>query len=228
MPAQLLVDSGEFKSNLAERYLVQRTDPFGRMYINRLTGQPAMVPDREAIDTILAVPAGVKLFTSLFLHGGWMHLIGNMLFLWIFGRYIEDRFGPILFVLFYLATGVLASLTHGYFDHGYVPLVGASGAISGLMGAYLVLAPRSRIQAWTLLGYLPISVNLPAWVYMVFYIVIQNLYPATFSVGQGGVAHWAHLGGVVAGIGLTFLIPKRKPLPPIAYSREHDDADIVI
>ncbi|HPF40332.1 MAG TPA: rhomboid family intramembrane serine protease [Phycisphaerae bacterium] len=228
VPAQLLLPKDQFLSGLQETYRVPRTDPSGRPYVNMATRQYMMTTDVEAINAILEKPAGLKLLTSMFLHGGWMHLIGNMLFLWIFGKYIEDRLGPLLFILFYLVTGVGAALTHGIFDPGYVPLVGASGAISGVMGAYLVLAPKSRIYAITFIGYIFITVNLPAWIYMVFYIVIQNLYPATFSVGQGGVAHWAHLGGVVFGVALALVVPKRSALPRPAGGEEIEDADIVI
>lgn len=228
MPAQLLVEPGQFKRGLEQNYQMPVTNSRGEPYVNLITRQVLMQPDRAAIETVQALPAWVKLFTSMFLHGGWLHLIGNMLFLWIFGNYIEDRLGPLLFLVFYIATGVCAALAHGYFDPGYLPLVGASGAISGVMGAYLVLAPKSRIHAITLLGYVPITVNLPAWVYMAFYIIIQNLYPATFSVGQGGVAHWAHLGGIVAGVALIFLLPKREPLPTREENLHDVDADIVI
>ncbi|MCA9256093.1 MAG: rhomboid family intramembrane serine protease, partial [Phycisphaerales bacterium] len=225
---QLLLPQNEFLSGIQRTYQIPRTDPAGRPYVNLVTREPLMVTDVEAINAILEKPPWLKLLTSMFLHGGWMHLIGNMLFLWIFGKYIEDRLGPLLFILFYLATGVGAAITHGFLDSGYFPLIGASGAISGVMGAYLVLAPKSRIYAITFIGYIFITVNLPAWIYMVFYIVIQNLYPATFSVGQGGVAHWAHLGGVVFGVALALVIPKRPALPRPADREEIEDADIVI
>ena len=228
MPAQLLKSEAEFEQGLASEFQMPVTDGSGRQLFYALTGRPVSQPNVIAINLAKSAPASVKLFTCMFLHGGWMHLIGNMLFLWIFGNYIEDRLGPLLFILFYLATGICGTLTHAFFDPGYVPLVGASGAISGVMGAYLVLAPRARIQAITLLGYVPITVNLPAWVYMIFYIVIQNLYPATFSFGEGGVAHWAHLGGVAAGIALIFVFPKRKALPVVNSAVDVEDADIVI
>lgn len=228
VPAQLLKGADEFTQGLESHYQLQVTDEFGRQFHYRDTGLPVMQPNLVAIEAVKSVPAPVKLLTNMFLHGGWMHLIGNMLFLWIFGNYIEDRLGPLLFIVFYLVTGICGTLTHAFFDPGYIPLVGASGAISGVMGAYLVLAPRARIQAITLLGYIPITVNLPAWIYMIFYIVIQNLYPATFSFGEGGVAHWAHLGGVAAGMLLILMVPKRKPLVVPVTDVIEEDADIVI
>lgn len=236
MPAQWLMNSADFEAGLARAYSEPVTDRLGRTFVNRFTGEPLMRTNTAVVDVIREYPATLKIFTSIFLHGGWMHLIGNMLFLWIFGNYIEDRLGPILFLIFYLATGICATLAHAYLDalvnaeagSAFVPLVGASGAISGVMGAYLVLAPKSRIHAIVLMGYVPITVNLPAWVYMAFYIIIQNLYPATFSVGKGGVAHWAHLGGVVAGVLLILVIPKRPPLPVVDAGIDEQDADIVI
>lgn len=236
MPAQLLAKPGQFEQGLAQFYRIPMTNSRGEPYVNLLTRQYVMTTDQAAINEIQRYPAWAKLFTCMFLHGGWMHLIGNMLFLWIFGNYIEDRLGPLLFFVFYITTGVCAGVAHGFLDtwfsgaalSGYVPLVGASGAISGVMGAYLVLAPKSRIQAITLLGYVPITINLPAWVYMAFFIIIQNLYPATFSVGKGGVAHWAHLGGIVSGVLLILLLPKRIALPARVYSEKEDPADIVI
>jgi membrane associated rhomboid family serine protease len=140
------------------------------------------------------------LVTSMFLHGSWIHLLGNMWFLWIFGDNIEDSMTRPRFVAFYLVCGLAAAAAQVVAgpDSG-VPMVGASGAISGVMGAYLVLYPRVRVFALVFLGFFITSVALPAWVMLVYWIVLQILGGAA-SVGEaGGVAFWAHVGGFVAG-----------------------------
>jgi membrane associated rhomboid family serine protease len=200
------------------------------------TGRSVLIPpQRLPVAEVTAVPAWINLITCMFLHGGWMHLIGNMLFLWIFGNNIEDRLGWGLFLIFYLGTGIVGSLAHTFFEPGFSPLVGASGAISGVMGAYIVLYPRARILGIIPIGWYPLTVSLPAWVYLGFYFLIQNLYPAYFTAahltgGQGGIARWAHIGGFASGAALILLFP-RKPRPPVArpaYDPAKDNADIVI
>lgn len=227
VPAQLVKSDAAFEAGLEENIRAPVTDRYGRPLANRLTRQLITQPDVSAIEAVTTYPASLKLITSMFLHGGWMHLIGNMLFLWIFGSRIESRVGAPLYLVFYLATGVLAAVTHAWFEPDYVPLVGASGAISGLMGAYLVLHSWARIFAIVPVGWYPVTVSLPAWIYMIFYVVIQNLYPATFSSGQGGVAYLAHLGGFAAGVSLIWIVPKR-PALPVAADDSVDDADVVL
>lgn len=152
------------------------------------------------------------LVTSMFLHGGWLHLIGNMWFLWVFGNNIEDSMGHIRFLIFYLLTGVLAGLVHIYSSiDSMVPTVGASGAVSGIMGAYLILYPRVRVQTlfWIIIFIKIIAV--PAWVVLIQWFVLQFLYwLTTTSNAEGGVAVWAHIGGFVAGILLIKLFENRK------------------
>jgi len=153
------------------------------------------------------------LFTSMFLHGGWFHLVGNMWFLWIFGNNIEDAMGAGRFAVFYVLAGTLAALAHVVTDPGSpVPMVGASGAISGVMGAYLVLYPRARVD--TLFYFLIFFriIPLPAWVILGYWFAIQLL-----STGAGagpGVAYAAHVGGFLAGILLVPFFARRRPRGP--------------
>lgn len=151
------------------------------------------------------------LLTSMFLHGGWLHLLGNMWFLWVFGNNIEDSMGHIRFAIFYLLTGSIGGLVHIYSAPGsMVPTVGASGAVSGIMGAYLVLYPRVRVQTlfWIIIFIKIIAV--PAWVVLIQWFVIQFLYWLTRSSTEGGVAVWAHIGGFIAGLLLIKLFEDRR------------------
>jgi len=140
------------------------------------------------------------LVTHQFIHGGWFHLFGNMLFLWIFGNNVEDRLGRIRFLPFYLLCGILAALGQALTNpDSAIPLIGASGAISGVLGAYFVLFPRARIL--TIVGIVP--VRLPAWIVLGAYIALQFLYIGGQSQeGEGGVAYWAHVYGFIAGAAL--------------------------
>ena len=141
--------------------------------------------------------------TSMFMHGSWMHLIGNMWFMWVFGNNIEDSMGHGRFVVFYLLTGALASAAHIVTDPGgAVPTVGASGAISGVMGAYLLLYPRVRVHTLFFFFIFIRVIPIPAWVMLGYWFLIQ-LWLGAGSLGQaqgGGVAFWAHVGGFVAGV----------------------------
>jgi membrane associated rhomboid family serine protease len=147
---------------------------------------------------------GETLITSMFMHGGWGHLLGNMLFLWVFGNNIEDSMGHVRFLLFYLTTGVAAGLAHVFFSPlSTMPAVGASGAISGIMGAYILLYPRARVRTW----FPPFFFfRLSAWFFLGVWFVLQVL-GGLSALGvpdaeQGGVAVWAHVGGFVAGLAL--------------------------
>ena len=142
-----------------------------------------------------------NVLTSMFMHGSWMHLLGNMWFLWLFGNNVEDAMTRPRFVAFYLLTGLGAALAQVVADpQSAVPMVGASGAISGVMGAYLVLFPRVRV--YTLIPFGFISVPLPAWMMLLYWMGLQLLGGVTsIASGQkGGVAFWAHVGGFVAGV----------------------------
>jgi membrane associated rhomboid family serine protease len=145
------------------------------------------------------------LLTYMFLHGGLLHLGGNMLFLWIFGDNLEDSFGHLGFLAFYLACGVAAALAQVLPDPGSrVPMVGASGAIAGVMGGYLLLFPRARVDVLVILIVILRMIALPAWVMLGFWFALQavNSY-ASFGLAEGGVAHLAHTGGFIAGALLT-------------------------
>lgn len=155
---------------------------------------------------ITETPHWYTVVTSVFLHGGWLHLIGNMWFLWIFGNNVEDSMGRARFAVFYLVCGVLAALAQIYASPGSpVPMVGASGAISGVMGAYVVLYPRVRVHMLVWLGFFVTTVAVPAYV-MLFYWAFLQLIGSLPQLGQsasgGGVAFLAHLGGFVAGAAL--------------------------
>jgi membrane associated rhomboid family serine protease len=150
--------------------------------------------------------------TSMFLHGGWFHLGGNMLYLWIFGDNIEDRMGPVRFTLFYLACGAVAAYSNAVVSPGSMtPMIGASGAISGVLGAYLLLFPRAGVYTIVFLGFFVQVVKLPALIVIGFWAIIQ-LVSGLLSAGQpgGGVAWFAHVGGFVFGVATVKLLVKDK------------------
>ena len=157
----------------------------------------------------------LPLFTSMFLHGGWLHLGGNMLYLWIFGDNVEDRLGRVRFVAFYLACGLAAALTQIYIHPtSKIPMVGASGAVAGVLGAYLILFPYAHVLALIPILFFFQIVELPAALFLVFWFLMQFLSGAIAITGSpyltGGVAWWAHIGGFVCGVALGFVLPKRK------------------
>lgn len=138
--------------------------------------------------------------TSMFLHGGWMHLIGNMLYLWIFGDNIEHAMGKLKFIIFYILMGIFAGLTHFAFNvHSQVPTVGASGAIAGVLGAYINLFPHARVHTLFIYGFYSRVVLLKSVYVLGFWFVLQLLSASMTPKGVGGVAYGAHIGGFVAG-----------------------------
>jgi len=189
----------------------------GRGALNGLIYHFGVVPLR--FDHILAAwPASsltglfLPILTSMFLHASWLHLIGNMWFLWIFGDNIEDYLGHFSYLLFYLVCGFAAAITHILLNAGSrLPSVGASGAIAGVMGAYFVLYPRARVMMW----FPPIFFfHLPAWLVLGYWFFMQFLSGAATSIAEtsqtnGGIAFWAHVGGFVAGIVLIKVLPER-------------------
>src|SRR6266536_1208503 len=174
-----------------------------------------------------AVPKYWTVITSMFMHGGWFHLIGNMLFLWVFGNNIEDATGHGKFLIFYLLCGIAAAATQTLVSpHSIVPMVGASGAISGVLGAYLLLYPRVRVHTLIILPIYITTVALPAWVMLGYWIVLQLLsgLGSLSDIEKGGVAFFAHIGGFIAGILLVRLfaseeVLRRRPTQPEAYYR---------
>ncbi len=165
----------------------------------------AFVPVRFSQDP---VGAAVTIFTAIFMHGSWFHLIGNMVFLWIFGDNVEDRFGHVNFLIFYLLAGVAATFAQYSVSPGSaVPNVGASGAIAGVLGAYILMFPQSRVNV--LVGRQIVA--MPAFVVLGLWIALQ-LISGVGTIGNadvGGVAYMAHIGGFVAGLAMTFLFRGR-------------------
>jgi len=162
--------------------------------------------------TIGAGNAILPFFTSMFLHGGWLHLIGNMWFLWIFGDNIEDMLGPLRFLAFYLICGLAAGLTHYFLSPlSTLPTVGASGAIAGVLGGYAVLFPGARVLTLVPLGFIFRVIELPAWVMLGIWFLIQTMSGfATLGATGGGVAWWAHVGGFVAGLILVRFMQRKR------------------
>ena len=177
--------------------------------LEQLTYLYGVVPARYthpdwALGVGLAPKAVLPLFTCMFLHGSWIHIIGNMWTLWIFGDNIEDEMGPWRFLLFYLLCGLAASAIHIYTNpDSTVPTIGASGAIAGVMGAYYVLFPRARIIIMIPIFIFPFFFDVPAVFFLAFWF-LEQLFSGTFSIlssqMSGGVAWWAHIGGFVCGM----------------------------
>jgi len=162
---------------------------------NAFIAHYGLIPDRLRLSSI---------FTSMFLHGGWMHVLGNMWFLWIFGDNIEDILGHGKYLLFYLLCGVVAALAQfAASPFSRVPTVGASGAIAGIMGAYMIKFPHSRILSLVTIVFFFTTVEIPAWIMLIYWFVIQFFSGVgtlgTSQASQGGVAFFAHIGGFVAG-----------------------------
>jgi membrane associated rhomboid family serine protease len=159
-------------------------------------------------------PQVSHLLTSMFLHGSWMHLIGNMWFLWLFGNNVEDSMGRLRFVIFYLLCGLAAAVAQVVTNPASaIPMVGASGAISGVMGGYLVLYPQVRVFCLVVLGFFVTSVALPAWMMLIYWFLIQFVSGlAAFGGDVGGVAFWAHTGGFVVGLILVKLFAQSEYL----------------
>lgn len=195
------------------------------------TGEDLVRPVRLAGGDVIPqlpgpVPIYLTILTSMFMHGGIMHILGNMLYLWIFGDNIEDNFGHLKFLAFYLICGVVAALAHILVDPtSVIPTVGASGAIAGVLGAYLVMFPRNRVRSIVPLGFLLTTVELPAVVVLGFWIVIQIISQYTaftdVALSRGGVAYMAHIGGFAAGLLLSFFF-RRHPRQQYDYDRRYE------
>jgi membrane associated rhomboid family serine protease len=157
-------------------------------------------------------PSLVTLFTSMFLHAGFMHLAGNMLYLWVYGNNVEHRLGALSYVLWYLATGVAATLFQTLFNPGSpIPLVGASGAISGVLGFYLVWFPHHTVRLFLFLFPFYVgTVRLSATLVLVLYLILDNLLPFLIAPQGAGVAHGAHIGGFLAGMAVAWLMRRRR------------------
>jgi len=190
----------------------------GETFVFQYGAIPALVfGEADLPEMGVAIPAYATLITSMFLHGGWMHLIGNMLYLWVFGNNIEDAMGHAKYIAFYLTCGILAALSHALTDpSSSIPMVGASGAISGILGAYLLLFPRAKVLVMMpALG----ATRVPAAIVLGMWFVMQLL-SGGMSIGSegGGVAFFAHIGGFLAGMALIGLF-KRPDVPFLATGR---------
>ncbi|MFN2309191.1 MAG: rhomboid family intramembrane serine protease [Gammaproteobacteria bacterium] len=163
-------------------------------------------------EPVALVAPAATVATAMFLHSGWMHLIGNMLYLWIFGNNIEDAMGHVRFILFYLLCGIAAAFAHALPDmHSPIPMIGASGAISGVLGAYLLLYPHARVLVVIPIGFYPYTTRIKAGWVLAFWFLVQ-LISSVASAGQqeGGVAFGAHIGGFIAGMALLPLFKRRR------------------
>jgi membrane associated rhomboid family serine protease len=188
-----------------------------------LVGQRGGIPQAPG-----PAPIWLTLFSSMFMHGGFMHIAGNMLFLWVFGDNVEDNFGHLKFVVFYIICGLFASFSQILLDpQSVIPTLGASGAIAGVLGAYLVMFPKNRVHSLLPLGIIWTTVNVPAWVMIGLWIVLQffsqvaAITSHTAQTRRGGVAYMAHIGGFIAGMILVFLFRTRQA--PV--SRRDEDRD---
>jgi membrane associated rhomboid family serine protease len=194
-------------------FLYQASLPpdLGENFVYQYGAIPAVVFGQAQLPPfVTAAPPLATLVTSMFLHGGWMHLIGNMLYLWIFGNNVEDVMGHVRFVYFYVLCGILAALSHALIDpSSTIPMVGASGAISGILGAYLLLFPRAQVLVLIPLGIFTRIMYVPAGFVLGMWFVLQLL-SGGLSLGRqgGGVAFFAHVGGFVAGLALIGLFKR--------------------
>ena len=190
---------------------------------------PALVLSDATLPADLAVvPAWMTIFTSMFLHGGWMHIGGNMLYLWIFGDNVEDAMGSLKFVIFYALCGVAAAFAQGIIDpESTIPMIGASGGIAGILGAYIMLHPKASVRTFILIFVFIRFINLPAWLVLGVWIAGQFVaVPQALAGNEGGVAYMAHIGGFLAGMALIPFFKHRnealfdRTLPPQRWSGE--------
>ncbi|MCX5717223.1 MAG: rhomboid family intramembrane serine protease [Nitrospirae bacterium] len=193
-------------------YLWELLSPAGERYI--IYNYGAIPSGLLSLEKTQALHPMVTVFSSMFLHGGLLHIGGNMLYLWIFGDNIEDRLGHFRFLIFYLVSGIIASYAHAISSpSSTVPMIGASGAVSGVLGAYILLFPHARVQTLIFFGFFIQVVKIPALIVIGFWAIIQfvNGILSQGLLPQGGVAWFAHIGGFLTGL-LTIKIwlPKRR------------------
>lgn len=186
-------------------YQLSMPEPAATHFVFAYGMIPATVfGDAHLPPSIAALDPWMTVFSSMFLHGSIMHIFGNMLFMWVFGNNVEDAMGHVRFVIFYLLTGIAAALTQGLIDPGSeVPMIGASGAISGVLGAYLVLHPHAHVRVFIWILIFIRIVALPAMLVLGLWFFFQVLSAVMAAPGEGGVAWFAHIGGFIAGAGLV-------------------------
>ena len=172
---------------------------------------PAVLFGHGALpDELVWVPAYATVFSSMFLHGGWMHIIGNMLYLWVFGNNVEASMGHVKFIVFYLLCGVAAVLAQGLPDTASpIPMIGASGAISGVLGAYMLLYPRAKVLVVIPIFFIIQTVRIPALLVLGVWFLMQLFSSLSAGDQQGGVAFGAHIGGFIAGMALIYFFKDR-------------------
>src|SRR5579859_2873786 len=191
-----------------------------RSDLKRLFDQFALVPSHVWNPHYGMAQTIVPFFTAMFLHQGWQHVLGNMWFLFIFGDNVEDYLGHFKYLVFYLLAGLLADAAQiAIYPQSHIGMVGASGAIAGVLGAYLLLYPRARVLTWffVFVLYLPAWVVLGEWFFLQFSAGAASLSSAQAGRDLGGVAVWAHVGGFVAGMVMIKLFPERRSRTPYAY-----------
>jgi membrane associated rhomboid family serine protease len=200
-------------------YQIRLPDRAAEIFVNTYAVIPARIQLALAGHRYTLAQALIPLFTCMFLHAGWLHIIGNMWFLWIFGANVEDRIGPLAYLFFYLLCGVGSSIAQTAFSWGsHIPALGASGAISGVLGAYIIFFPTSQIYTLVTLFIIWFRARIPAIVFIGLWFVLQALSAfgslgASGRVESGGVAWWAHIGGFALGLLLAKIIPWRNPRP---------------
>jgi membrane associated rhomboid family serine protease len=189
----------------------------GRRVVAALGAVPAVLLAHARLPPDLQwVPTFVPVFTSMFLHGGWMHLLGNMLFLWIYGANVENSMGHVRFAIFYLLCGVAAIFTQALPEpFSPYPIIGASGAISGVLGAYLLLFPRANVLTLVLLPFFVTTLRLPAMLLLLLWFAVQLISDLVVPDGGASVAFRAHIGGFIAGVLLVGVF-KRGDVPLLA------------
>jgi membrane associated rhomboid family serine protease len=179
----------------------------------------------QVVENPFSLETFLDFVRSMFFHGGWAHLLGNMLYLWLFGDNIEDRMGRLLYPFFYLAGGFAAALAQVAIDpSSTIPLIGASGAIAGILGGYLIMFPGVKVRGIIPLGWFARWAEWPAWAVLGLWFVLQ-LFNGAISLGvqtgaMGGVAFFAHIGGFLAGIAMTWAFMRLLPQPPAEQRRD--------
>ncbi|NIM95798.1 MAG: rhomboid family intramembrane serine protease [Anaerolineales bacterium] len=186
--------------------------------------QFSVVPINIAEDP-LALETFLDILRSMFFHGGWLHLLGNMLYLWLFGDNVEDRMGAVLYLILYLYAGAVAAIAQVLmYPNSNIPLVGASGAIAGILGSYLLLFPGVRVRGIVPIGPILRFAEWPAWTVLGLWFVLQLIYVGLSILGGaeagGGVAFFAHIGGFIAGLVFTWIFMRLVPQPPPRERRE--------
>ena len=211
--------------------------PLSNSQLNQLISIYGMTPNQCAAPvlrgfSLAAIPGlnvlfngcAVPLLTSMFLHGGWLHIISNMWVLFIFGDNVEDRMGSVPYLIFYLVCGIASGLTQAFIaPNSQVPAIGASGAIAGVLAAYMIYFPSARVVTFVPLFIIPWFVNIPSLIFIAIWFILQ-FFSGVVSLGvatSGGVAYWAHVGGFIAGLLLVLLFYNKSRRSPPTYPDEY-------